>query len=40
VVKGRGLGLLKEFDLMDKLKEAAEDKSSYQSRQGAVFAFE
>jgi hypothetical protein len=25
---------------MDKLKEAAEDKSSYQSRQGAVFAFE
>ncbi|ORX39844.1 regulation of translational elongation-related protein [Kockovaella imperatae] len=40
VVKGRGLSVLKEFDLMDKLKEAAEDKSAYQLRQGAAFAFE
>ena len=40
VVKGRGLAALKEYDLMDKLKEAAEDKSAYQMRQGAVFAFE
>jgi hypothetical protein len=40
VVKGRGLGLLKEYDLMEKLTEAAEDKASYQGRQGALFAFE
>jgi len=40
VVKGRGLQSLKEYDLMDKLKEAAEDKSTFQSRQGALFAFE
>ncbi|WVQ78061.1 hypothetical protein IAT38_000142 [Cryptococcus sp. DSM 104549] len=40
VVKGRGLVSLKEYDLMDKLKEAAEDKTSYQSRQGALFAYE
>lgn len=42
IVKGRGLGLLKEYDLMEKLKEAAEDKdkAAYSSRQGAVFAFE
>ena len=40
VVKGRGLTALKEFDLMEKFQEAAEDKSAYQSRQGAVFAFE
>jgi hypothetical protein len=40
VVKGRGLGSLKEYELMDKLKDAAEDKGTYQSRQGAVFAFE
>lgn len=42
VVKGRGLGLLKEYELMEKLTEAAEDKdkAAFQSRQGAVFAFE
>jgi hypothetical protein len=40
IVKGRGLGSLKEYELMDKLTEAAEDKASYQSRQGALFAFE
>lgn len=40
VVKGRGLTSLKEYDLIDKLKDAAEDKSAFQSRQGAVFAFE
>ncbi|WVR05268.1 hypothetical protein IAU60_002280 [Kwoniella sp. DSM 27419] len=40
VVKGRGLQSLKEYELMDKLKEAAEDKGTYQSRQGALFAYE
>ncbi|KAK8869849.1 hypothetical protein IAR55_000417 [Kwoniella newhampshirensis] len=40
IVKGRGLQSLKEYDLMDRLKEAAEDKTSYQSRQGALFAYE
>lgn len=40
VIKGRGLSSLKEYDLMDKLKEAAEDKAAYQGRQGALFAFE
>ncbi|WWC61174.1 uncharacterized protein I303_103754 [Kwoniella dejecticola CBS 10117] len=40
VVKGRGLQSLKEYDLMDKLKEAGEEKSAYQGRQGAVFAYE
>ncbi|EIW69657.1 hypothetical protein TREMEDRAFT_73934 [Tremella mesenterica DSM 1558] len=40
VVKGRGLTMIKEYELMDKLKEAAEDKGSYQARQGALFAFE
>lgn len=40
VVKGRGLVALKEYELLEKLQEAAEDKTAYQSRQGAVFAFE
>ena len=40
VVKGRGLSTLKEFDLMDRLHEAVEDKAVFQSRQGALFAFE
>ncbi|KAL7422316.1 translational activator of GCN4 [Cryptotrichosporon argae] len=40
VVRGRGLQSLRDYDLMDKLKEAAEDKGTYQSRQGALFAFE
>ena len=40
IIKGRGLQSLKEYELMDKLVEAAEDKASYQSRQGALFAFE
>ncbi|KAK4684697.1 hypothetical protein P7C73_g5471, partial [Tremellales sp. Uapishka_1] len=40
VVKGRGLSALKEYELMEKLQEAAEDKVAFQSRQGALFAFE
>lgn len=40
IVKGRGLRSLKEYDLMDKLTEAAEDKGSFESREGACLAFE
>ncbi|WVF72242.1 hypothetical protein IAT40_007054 [Kwoniella sp. CBS 6097] len=40
IVKGRGLGSLKEYELMDKFKDAVEDKSAYQARQGALFAYE
>lgn len=40
IVKGRGLQALKEYDLMERLQEAAEDKTAFQSRQGALFAFE
>ncbi|WRT67086.1 uncharacterized protein IL334_004052 [Kwoniella shivajii] len=40
VVKGRGLSSLKEYELLEKLKDASEDKSAYQGRQGALFAYE
>jgi hypothetical protein len=40
IVKGRGLRSLKEYDLMDKLSEAVEDKDSFESREGACLAFE
>ena len=40
VIKGRGLAALKEYELMEKLVDAAEDKGSFQARQGAAFAFE
>lgn len=40
IIKGRGLKALKEYDLMDKLKESAEDKGSFEGREGALLAFE
>ncbi|KAJ1557917.1 translational activator of GCN4, partial [Nowakowskiella sp. JEL0078] len=40
VVKGRGIGSLKEFGIMPALKEAMEEKKSMQKREGALFAFE
>jgi hypothetical protein len=40
IVKGRGLASLKEYELMEKLQEAAEDKAVWQGREGALFAFE
>ncbi|KAI8144145.1 armadillo-type protein [Fennellomyces sp. T-0311] len=40
VVKGRGIAALKECDVMTTLKDAIENKKQYQSRQGALFAFE
>ncbi|KAG1308067.1 hypothetical protein G6F64_006326 [Rhizopus arrhizus] len=40
VVKGRGITALKECNVMNSLKDAAESKRSYEYRQGALFAFE
>ncbi|KAI8374572.1 armadillo-type protein [Radiomyces spectabilis] len=40
VVKGRGITALKECNIMTSLKEAVDNKRAYQSRQGALFAFE
>lgn len=40
VIKGTGIGGMKEFDVMTRLKAAAEDKKRYEPRQGVMFAFE
>ncbi|KAI8072432.1 armadillo-type protein [Gongronella butleri] len=40
VVKGRGITALKECNIMQTLKDAVDNKRSYQFRQGALFAFE
>ncbi|KAI0644913.1 ARM repeat-containing protein [Trametes meyenii] len=40
VVKGLGISAIKEFDIIERLKAAAEDKKRYEPRQGAMFAFE
>ncbi|KAG0169361.1 translational activator of GCN4 [Apophysomyces sp. BC1015] len=40
VVKGRGITALKECNVMATLKEAVDNKKTYQFRQGALFAFE
>ncbi|OJT01635.1 Translational activator GCN1 [Trametes pubescens] len=40
VVKGLGISAIKEHDLIDRLKAAAEDKKRFEPRQGAMFAFE
>ncbi|KAJ3285913.1 translational activator of GCN4, partial [Blyttiomyces sp. JEL0837] len=40
VVKGRGIGSLKEYGIMTALKEAIEDKKRIERREGALFAFE
>ncbi|KAI9281941.1 armadillo-type protein [Sporodiniella umbellata] len=40
VVKGRGITALKECNVMNSLRDAAESKRSYEHRQGALFAFE
>ncbi|KAJ3137204.1 translational activator of GCN4 [Physocladia obscura] len=39
-VKGKGIGSLKEFGIINSLKEAIEDKKKYERREGALFAFE
>jgi hypothetical protein len=40
VVKGLGIGSMKEYAILDKLKAATEEKKKYEARQGAMFAFE
>ena len=40
VVKGLGISAIKEYKIMDRLREAADDKKRFEPRQGAMFAFE
>ncbi|TKY88745.1 hypothetical protein EX895_002376 [Sporisorium graminicola] len=40
LVMGRGIGSIKEFDVMNKLAEAFEDAKSPTRRQGVMFAYE
>ena len=40
LVKGLGIPTLKQFNIMQTLKEAIKDKKNYRHREGALFAFE
>jgi len=40
VIKGLGILSLKQFDIMNTLTEAIQDKKNYKKREGALFAFE
>ncbi|CAG9759746.1 unnamed protein product [Ceutorhynchus assimilis] len=40
LVKGMGILALKQYDIMNKLTEAVQDKKNYKHREGALFAFE
>ncbi|KAG6873014.1 hypothetical protein C0995_003975 [Termitomyces sp. Mi166 len=40
VLKGTGIGGMKEFDVISRLRTATEDKKRYEPRQGVMFAFE
>ena len=40
VVRGAGIAAMKEFNVLERLKVAAEDKKRYEARQGAMFALE
>jgi hypothetical protein len=40
VIAGTGILGMKTFNVVDRLRSAAEDKTRYESRQGAMFAFE
>ncbi|KAI9068620.1 ARM repeat-containing protein [Trametes sanguinea] len=40
VVKGLGISAIKQYNLIERLKAAAEDKKRFEPRQGAMFAFE
>ena len=40
LVKGLGIPTLKQFQIMQKLQEAVQDKKSYRHREGALFAYE
>jgi HEAT repeat protein len=39
-IKGLGVGAMKEYDVINRLRTAAEDKKHFETRQGAMFAFE
>ncbi|KAH7883448.1 armadillo-type protein [Phlebopus sp. FC_14] len=39
-VKGLGVGSMKQFDVINRLRTATEDKKRFELRQGAMFAFE
>ncbi|KAH9815238.1 armadillo-type protein [Melampsora americana] len=39
-IKGRGITSLKDFSIIDSLRDALEDKKNTRGRQGALFAFE
>jgi len=40
VLKGTGIGGIKEYNIVNRLKTAAEEKKRYEPRQGVMFAFE
>ncbi|KAH9944598.1 armadillo-type protein [Amylocystis lapponica] len=40
VIKGAGIASMKEFNIIERLKAASEDKKRYEPRQGAMFALE
>ncbi|KAI0800349.1 ARM repeat-containing protein [Fomes fomentarius] len=40
VVKGLGIVSIKEYNIIDRLRAATEDKKRFEPRQGALFAFE
>ncbi|KAI0316101.1 ARM repeat-containing protein [Amylostereum chailletii] len=40
IIKGIGIGGMKEFDILNRLRTATEDKKRYEPRQGAMFALE
>ncbi|KAJ7224326.1 armadillo-type protein [Mycena pura] len=40
VIKGTGIAGMKEFDIIRRLRTAADDKKRYEPRQGTMFAFE
>lgn len=40
IIKGAGISTMKEFDVIERLRAATEDKKRYEARQGALFAFE
>ncbi|KAI0827665.1 ARM repeat-containing protein [Trametes gibbosa] len=39
-IKGLGIHAIKEYDIIERLKTATEDKKRFEPRQGAMFAFE
>ncbi|KAJ2542601.1 translational activator of GCN4 [Coemansia sp. RSA 1822] len=40
LIKGRGLAALKRFSVVDRLREASEDRKDMRRREGALFAYE